>query len=101
MTLDAYSTILVIGSIAMFLALLGASVAYFASRTTREKLERIPYERYIAALAAVSITSIVGSLIFQLVYETPVCELCWWQRIFLYPVSVISLVALWYKTQDD
>jgi disulfide bond formation protein DsbB len=34
------------------------------------------------------------------VYQTPVCELCWWQRIFLYPTSVITLVALWFKTRE-
>jgi disulfide bond formation protein DsbB len=100
MTLDTYATILVSGSIAVFVALLGACIAYFASKNIRERLQCIPYQRYIAALAVVSILSIIGSLVFQLVYETPVCELCWWQRIFLYPVSVITLVALWYKTRE-
>lgn len=100
MSLDIFSTILVSGSIAMFVVLLGACVAYFSSRTARRKLESIPYERYIVALAAISLVSIAGSLTYQLVYLTPVCELCWWQRIFLYPVSVITLVALWYKTRE-
>jgi disulfide bond formation protein DsbB len=100
MTLDAYSTILVSGSIAMFAALLGACMAYFASLTARKKLRDIPYEYYLSALAAISLIAIAGSLTYQLVYLTPVCELCWWQRIFLYPVSVITLVALWYKTRE-
>ncbi len=100
MTLELYSTILVAGSIAMFAALIGACVMYAFFRTVREKLRQVRYERYIAALAAVSILSIAGSLIYQLVYMTPVCELCWWQRIFLYPISVITLVALWYKTRE-
>lgn len=100
MTLDAFSTVLVLGSIGLFVALVGVCIAYFVSRNMQKKLQRIPYERYIVALAVVSILSILGSLIFQLVYETPVCELCWWQRIFLYPVSVITLVALWFKTRE-
>lgn len=100
MTLDAYSTLLVSGSIAIFVALAGTCAMYLVSRTMRARIQQIPYERYIAALAVLSIVSIVGSLIFQLVYETPVCELCWWQRIFLYPVSVITLVALWFRTRE-
>lgn len=100
MSLDAYSTVLVSGSIAMFVVLLGACIAYFGSLDIRKRLRGIPYERYIVALAVVSILSIISSLVFQLVYATPVCELCWWQRIFLYPVSVITLVALWYKAKE-
>ncbi len=100
MTLDAYSTLLVSGSIAIFVAFAGTCAMYLVSRTMRARVQQIPYERYIAALAVLSIVSIVGSLIFQLVYETPVCELCWWQRIFLYPVSVITLVALWFRTRE-
>lgn len=100
MTLDVYSTVLVLGSIGLFAGLLVALVGYAVSSKIRSHILGHPYERYIATLAVVSILSIVGSLIFQLVYETPVCELCWWQRIFLYPVSVITLVALWFKTRE-
>lgn len=100
MTLDVYSTLLVSGSIAMFGALVGACVMYLVSRTMRARIQKIPYERYIAALAVLSIVSVAGSLIYQLVYMTPVCELCWWQRIFLYPISVITLVALWFRTRE-
>ncbi len=100
MTLDAYSTLLVSGSIAIFAALVGACVMYFVSRTIRTRIQQTPYEYYIAALAVLSIVSVAGSLIYQLVYMTPVCELCWWQRIFLYPVSVITLIALWFRTRE-
>lgn len=100
MTLDVFSTILVLSSIGLFVVLVGVGIAYCVSRDMREKLQGIPYERYIVTIAVISVLSIVGSLIFQLVYETPVCELCWWQRIFLYPVSVITLVALWFKTRE-
>ena len=100
MTLDQYSTLLVSGSIALFVVAVGCAIAVLISPQTRARLTKIDYTWYIAALAAISVVSIIGSLIFQLTYETPVCELCWWQRIFLYPVSVISLVALWYKTRE-
>ncbi len=100
MTLDQYSAILVSGSIAMFILAMGVGFGALVSSTVRARLMAFDYKWYLAALAAISIVSIIGSLTYQLVYETPVCELCWWQRIFLYPVSVISLVALWYKTRE-
>ena len=100
MTLDLFSTILVSGSMAIFAVLLGVCIMYLVSSKIRGQIQSIPYHWYIAALAAVSIASIAGSLTYQLVYLTPVCELCWWQRIFLYPVSVITLVALWFRSRE-
>jgi disulfide bond formation protein DsbB len=46
----------------------------------------------LTALAAVS-----GSLIYSGVIGFAPCELCWWQRIFLYPQAVIFLIALYKK----
>lgn len=100
MSLELYSTILTIGSIGIFIGLLGLLVSSFTTKSGLKFVRAIRYEQYIALIAAVSVTSIIFSLVYQLVYETPVCELCWWQRIFLYPVSVISLVALWFRTKE-
>jgi disulfide bond formation protein DsbB len=100
MTLELYSTILTVGSVGIFLSLLGLLVASLTTKSGKTLTSRIRYEQYIALIAAISVASIIFSLTYQLVYETPVCELCWWQRIFLYPVSVISLVALWFRTRE-
>ncbi len=37
----------------------------------------------------------IGSLYFSEVLLYPPCALCWYQRIFLYPLVVIFGVALW------
>ncbi len=100
MTLEAFSTLLVLGSVGLFATLAIAWIGYLVSPKIRAHLLSHSYERYLAAIAAIGIASVVGTLIFQLAYETPVCELCWWQRIFLYPIAVIAPVALWYKTRE-
>ncbi len=100
MSLELYSTILTIGSIGIFVGLLGLLLSSLTTTTGLKFVRGVRYEQYIALIAAVSVASIIFSLVYQLVYETPVCELCWWQRIFLYPVSVISLVALWFRTKE-
>ncbi len=100
MTLEAFSTILALGSIALFGALVIAGIGHLTSSRVRSLVGQIPYEQFLLTLFFISVSSIVLSLVYQLVYMTPVCELCWWQRIFLYPVSVITFVALWFKTRE-
>ena len=100
MTLEIYSTVLTVGSISIFVALLGLLISSVTTKSGRTLAHSIRYEQYIALIAAISVASITFSLIYQLIYQTPVCELCWWQRIFLYPVSVIALVALWFRTRE-
>jgi disulfide bond formation protein DsbB len=100
MTLEAFSTILTLGSVALFGALLIVGVGYLTSSGIRSLVRQIPYEQFLLALFLISVSSIAFSLTYQLVYMTPVCELCWWQRIFLYPVSIITFVALWYRTRE-
>jgi disulfide bond formation protein DsbB len=41
-----------------------------------------------------SAISIIGTLVMQYVGLLNPCLLCWWQRIFMYPVALVSLVAL-------
>jgi len=47
---------------------------------------------FLAVLAAVA-----GSLFYSNIIGFAPCELCWWQRIFLYPQVVILFIALRHK----
>ena len=38
--------------------------------------------------------SMFGSLYFSEVEKLPPCMLCWWQRIFMYPIAFIMSVAI-------
>ena len=50
---------------------------------------------FLTALAA-----LVGSLFYSEVVGYEPCVLCWWQRIFLYPLVPIFGLALWQRTRD-
>lgn len=39
--------------------------------------------------------SITGSLFFSEIMEFPPCSLCWYQRILMYPLGIILLIAFW------
>ncbi len=48
----------------------------------------------------VSLTSIFGSLFFSEIMKFPPCNLCWYQRIFIYPVALIILTGLYLGSKD-
>lgn len=56
------------------------------------------YSLGIAFLVALG--GVITSLIYSNVIGFEPCELCWIQRIFLYPQVVILGLALWKKTRD-
>jgi len=47
----------------------------------------------------IALGATVGSLIYSEVLRFPPCPLCWYQRIFMYPLVIIAAVA-WWKKQD-
>jgi len=46
------------------------------------------------------LAALVGSLYYSNVVGFPACELCWWQRVFIYPQVVLFGIALWYKRKN-
>ncbi|MFA6022589.1 MAG: disulfide bond formation protein B [Candidatus Pacearchaeota archaeon] len=41
-----------------------------------------------------------GSLVYSEILKLPPCDLCWLQRVFIYPQVIILGVALWKKQRD-
>lgn len=79
MNIHTYSVILTIGAIGIFGVLLGLLIWSSTTKSGKQFARSIRYEQYIALIGAIALTATVFSLVYQLVYETPVCELCWWQ----------------------
>ena len=48
----------------------------------------------------VSMVAMLGSLFFSEIMMFPPCVMCWYQRICMYPLSVILLVALFSNDQN-
>ncbi|OHA87441.1 MAG: hypothetical protein A2566_02325 [Candidatus Zambryskibacteria bacterium RIFOXYD1_FULL_40_13] len=38
--------------------------------------------------------AVVGSLVYSEIVGFPACDLCWYQRLFLYPQAIIVLLAM-------
>lgn len=45
----------------------------------------------------VALTATLGSLYYSDIIGYPPCVLCWWQRIFMYPLVLVLGIAIWGK----
>lgn len=101
MSLDLYSYLLSVAVLALGIITLITMVGYIISAGVRAKIQNIPYFHIVKLIGFLAISSTIGVLIYQLHYELAVCELCWWQRIFMFPIDIIVLVSLYYKTRTN
>ena len=100
MSLEQYSLFLTLGLFAISGIIVASTILYTFVPVIRKHIDRHSYFSFLTAITVLGAASIVGALIYQLAYLTPVCELCWWQRIFLFPISIIGLVALWKRAKE-
>jgi len=95
MSLELYSTFLSVAVLALFLITLISILLYLVSPKHRISYSKVGYYTYIKLAGLVAIVSTLGALTYQFGYGTPVCEYCWWQRIFMFPIDIIALVTIW------
>lgn len=101
MDIQTYSLLLTIA--ALFLLAFSLFITFNKEKTLNNILNRIfnlnindkNFILYI--LAIISGCSILGALVYEYIYNTEPCYMCWWGRIFLFPIFPISLLALKYK----
>ncbi len=99
MNLEQYSTILSVLVLLLGAATILSMLGAFYSQSLRTKLSTISYTCLLQAIALLATIATLGALTYQYVYLTPVCVLCWWQRIFMFPIEIIIAVTLWTKTK--
>ncbi len=116
MTLTTFSTILSIGAVLIFnfsLLITFENKFSFIKNIIDFKIKIINkifslfglYKRektngdtfYLLAIAAISGGSIIGAIIYEYIYKTAPCEMCWWGRVALFPIFPIALLSLKYK----
>ncbi len=48
----------------------------------------------------IALAATLGSLYFSEILRFPPCDLCWYQRIFIYPIPIIVLTGLYIQFKD-
>lgn len=83
--------------VAALIAVLGAVRRLAGARAPRAlRLEELLTPRGALALAAmIAVVATAGSLTYSEAYGFVPCELCWYQRIAMYPLVVVLGVAAW------
>lgn len=55
---------------------------------------------FLFAQFLIAAASVFGSLFFSEIMRLPPCNLCWYQRIFIYPVAIIILSGFFINSKD-
>lgn len=59
-----------------------------------KKISNLIADNYVPVILILSAVPTIGSLAFSEVLSFVPCQLCWYQRVLMYPISLISFVAL-------
>lgn len=84
-----FDTLLAIGTIALQIGIVAIVIAW---------VTKAPFISWIAVrssflLSVVFIGAVLGSLVYSEYYRFPPCILCWYQRIFIFSIAIISLTG--------
>jgi len=95
-TIVALSVLGVVGQVLVAILILVGLLALFGVRGPLDGIRRLlwGYELWAAFIVAAIATG--GSLFFSEVAHFQPCELCWFQRICMYPLSILTLLMAWH-----
>jgi len=93
--IDALSMLTLLGQIvAIFLFGLLIFRKRLLTIKNTKKIITLISENYITIIFIIGAAAAVGSLALSEILNYVPCKLCWYQRIFMYPIGLISLVSL-------
>jgi disulfide bond formation protein DsbB len=88
-----------LGTLALQIVIVLVVVVFIYERRTNETSTLLSLMRRYG-LAIVFFASLIGTiltLVYSEIFGFIPCGLCWLQRVFLYPMVILSAVALWKK----
>lgn len=83
------TTLTLLSNIAFVLGL----VFLVVNKQFKDFVYKFVEKNILILLFVISLSAMIGSLLYSNIIGFPPCELCWFQRIFLYPQVLLSLIA--------
>ena len=81
--------------------LLGLFIIAFFFRNKIKNLWSLYVDNYLFVTLFFSLSAFLGSMFYSVVIGFQPCSLCYWQRIFMYPMLFISTLSLVRKEKLD
>lgn len=75
-------------------------VTIFFHSGSRAKFYSFVHKYVLELIFFIILSAVVGSLAYSDVIGFTPCDLCWWQRIFMYPQLVIVALAIYRKDKS-
>lgn len=100
MPLETFSYFVGAGVAVLQIVLVLGILGYFFSRDVKAQITALSARTLVWGGFFLASGAIVMSLIFQYAYLLTVCPLCWYQRIFMYPLAVLFGLALYRKEEE-
>jgi disulfide bond formation protein DsbB len=97
LTQENFSVLVSAGCLALLISSLLVLVLYFTNSKIRKSIKSLDYSFFMQSIFSITFVSIVGALIYQEYYNTPVCPLCWQQRMLIYSIGIVSAISLMIK----
>ncbi len=100
------SSLIPLGAFILLITLGISLIVYLLSRVSKpihkhsEKLFNVLYTFRTEIIFALSFGSVIGSLFYSEILHMAPCSLCWYGRITMYPIALISAVALYNNKKD-
>ncbi len=79
------------------LVFLGVLVAMFFHKEFRSYIVEFLDKYVLQVLFVLTASAVVGSLAYSNIIGFPPCELCWTQRMLMYPQALVFLMAMYWK----
>src|SRR4051812_35554396 len=92
---QSLTTLISLGVILADICIVILALIYFFG-SPKNKLGMFVSKNALVLSTVISIGAMIGSLLYSSIIGFVPCELCWWQRIFLFSQAVIFFVA-WIK----
>jgi disulfide bond formation protein DsbB len=94
-TIVLLSVLGVIGQVLIAIMILVGLLALIGVRGPLNAIRRLLWGWELWAAFVVAAIATGGSLFFSQIANFPPCELCWFQRICMYPLSILTLEMAW------
>jgi len=95
--LEVFNKILSLGTIFLQIIILWLAFNLIFLKNTRDKISLFFKENTLLFGFLVGLGAVVVSLFYSEIIGYPPCELCWFQRIFLYPQFILFGLGLYKK----